>query len=204
MSAGVFWGCINYQGDLTDASFDPKEVNIGYGVFIAKRYSNPKFAFKGHIQTGAISGNDANYYKHRKRNLKFTSPVTFVGSNLEYSPWAKKNFDENGDFVRQTNLFGSFGLGFTFFNPKVQGLDDKAPDRAAEIAKTMFTIPLSIGIRFDMTEEWAISLEGSYFIPFTDYLDGVSIAAKPTNSDKYVFYGLSITKKWRDFKKAQY
>jgi hypothetical protein len=62
----------------------------------------------------------------------------------------------------------------------------------------MFTIPLSVGIRFDMTQEWSLAIEGTYFFPFTDYLDGISAAGTPTNSDKYLFYGLSLTKKWGD------
>lgn len=198
MSAGFSLGCINYQGDLSNGFIDPKEVNISYGLFIAKRYNNPKLSLKGHIRTGTITGNDLNYPEQWKRGLKFSSPVTFVGTALEYSPWAKKLFNEKGDFVRQKNVFGSAGFGFTFFNPKVQGLDEKAPDKTAEISKTMFTIPLSVGIRFDMTQEWSFAIEGSYFLPFTDYLDGISAAGTPTNSDRYLFYGLSLTKKWGD------
>ncbi len=200
MSAGFSLGCINYSGDFSKGAFDPKEVNIGYGVYVAKRYNNPKFALKGHLLRGAISGNDNNYLERYTRGLKFTSPITFVGTTVEYMPLAKKYFDEKGDFVPQKNLFFSTGLGFTFFNPKVQGLDVKAPDRTAEISKTMVTIPLNIGMRFDIVKDWSIAVEASYYVPFTDYLDGVSAAGTPTNNDKYFTYGFTLSKKWGDIK----
>ena len=200
MSAGFSLGFMNYHGDLTQRYIDHKEVNISYGVFVAKRYANPKLSLKGQLQLGSISGNDANYISRANRGLKFTSSITFVGTALEYAPLARKNFNSEGEFIPQTNIFASAGFGFTFFNPKVQGLDDKAPDRIAEISKTMFTIPLSIGIRFDMSQEWTLALEGKYFMPFTDYLDGISAAASPANSDKYLFFGLSLARKWGDMK----
>ncbi len=196
MSAGVTLGCINYQGDLVKGYVDLKEINIGYGLLIAKQFGNPKFSLKGQLQLGEISGNDANYPDRQNRGVKFTSPITFIGSAIEYAPFARNAFNSDGDFIPQKNVFVSAGLGVTFCNPKVQGLAANAPDRNADIPKTLLTIPLGIGLRFDMTEEWALSLQGSFFITSTDYLDGISIAGTPGNNDYFFFYGLSLAKKW--------
>lgn len=200
MSAGFTLGCVSYQGDLVYGLLDPREINIGMGVFISKRYANPKFALKGYFQTGTISGNDVNYVNRQKRGFSFTSSVSFVGTTVEYAPLAKKSYDENGEFVSQKNFFMATGIGFTFFNPSVKGLDVKAPDMVAEISKTMATIPLNMGFRFDMNPDWSLALEASLLMPFTDYLDGISIAATPTNSDKYFFYSVSLARKWGDLK----
>lgn len=203
MSAGFSLGCINYSGDLAKGVFDPKEVNVGYGIYIAKRYANPKFSLKGHLQTGTISGNDNNYIERWNRGYKFKSPVTFVGTTVEYAPMAKKPFDYKGNFVPQKNFFVSTGIGFTFFNPTVQGLDIKSADMTAEISKTMITIPLNMGFRFDLVKDWSIAIEGSFYMPFTDYLDGISAAVNASNSDKYLFYGFTLAKKWGDLKNVK-
>ncbi len=196
MSAGVTLGCINYQGDLVKGYVDVKEINIGYGILVAKRFDNPKFSLKGQVQLGEISGNDANYSDRQQRGLKFTSPITFVGSAIEYAPFARKAYNLDGDFIPQKNVFVSAGLGVTFFNPKVQGFAANAPDKTADIPKALLTIPLGIGLHFDMTEEWALALQGSFFIATTDYLDGISVAGTPGNNDYYFFYGLSLARKW--------
>jgi hypothetical protein len=203
MSAGFSLGSINYSGDLTKGIFDPREVNVGYGIYVAKRYANPKFALKGHLQRGDISGNDVNYLERSNRGLKFKSPVTFVGTMVEYAPMAKKYFDSKGDFVPQKNFFISTGIGFTFFNPQVKGLDLKAPDATAEISKTMITIPLNMGMRFDLVKDWSIAIEGTFYMPFTDYLDGISAAANASNRDKYLFCGFTLSKKWGDLKEVK-
>jgi OmpA-OmpF porin, OOP family len=196
MSAGITLGCINYQGDLVKGYVDLKEINIGYGLLMAKQFDNPKFSLKGQLQLGEISGNDANYPDRQNRGAKFTSPITFIGSAIEYAPFARNAFNSDGDFIPQTNVFVSGGFGVTFCNPKVEGLAANAPDRNADIPKTLLTIPLGIGLRFDMTEEWALSFQGSFFITSTDYLDGISIAGTPGNNDYFFFYGLSLAKKW--------
>ncbi len=198
MSAGLSLGCINYSGDFTNGFVDSRETNVSYGLSLTKRYANPKFALKGLVQTGTITGNDINYPERWKRNLKFSSTVTLISTTLEFMPTAKRPYNENGDFVAQKNFFASTGFGLTLFNPKVTGLDEKAPDKMAEISKAMVTIPMTIGMRFDLDPKWSISVEGSYFIPFTDYLDGISAAGTMKNSDKYLFFGLSVAKKWGD------
>ena len=201
MSAGLTLGCMNYQGDLVKGYVDIKEINIAYGIFIAKRFDNPKVAVKGQIQMGEISGNDANYPDRQQRGLKFTSPITFVGATIDYAPFARKGYNLDFDFIPRTNVFVSGGVGFTFFNPKVQGFAQNAPDKTADIPKAMVTIPLGIGVHFDMSPQWSLSLQGSYYITSTDYLDGVSIAGTPGNNDYYFFYGLSLARKWGDMKK---
>ena len=198
MSAGFSLGTVNYQGDLTKGFVNLGEINIGYGLFVTKRYDNPKFALSGHLQTGKISGNDLNYSDRWARDLKFSTPVTYLGGAFEYLPFAKKPFNEKGDFVPQKNFFVSSGMGVTFFNPTVVGLEDKAPDKIAEISKSVITIPLTVGVRFDLDPKWSIGVQATYSMPFTDYLDGVSLAGSPSNNDKYFFVGISLAKKWGD------
>ena len=201
MSAGFTLGGMNYQGDLVKGYVDAKEINIAYGIFIIKRFDNPKVSIKGQVQMGTISGNDANYPDRQNRGLKFTSPVSFVGTTIDYAPFAKKGYNLDFDFIPRTNVFLSGGLGFTFFNPKVQGFAQNAPDKTAEIFKLIATIPLGMGIHFDMSPEWSLSLQGSYYITSTDYLDGVSFAGTPGNNDYYFYYGLSLARKWGDKKR---
>ena len=191
-------GTINYQGDFTKGFVNLGEVNIGYGLFVTKRFDNPKFSLSGHLQTGDITGNDLNYLDRTKRGLKFTTPVTYLGGSFEYIPFAKKPFDEKGHFVKQKNFFVSSGMGVTFFNPKVIGLSDNAPDKVADISKAVMTIPFTMGVRFDVDPKWSIAVQATYSMPFTDYLDGVSMAGSPLNNDKYFFVGISLTKKWGD------
>lgn len=48
-----------------------------------------------------------------------------------------------------------------------------------------FSLPVGFGVRYGLTEKLSFSLEGTYRILDTDYLDGFSQSANPDKNDHY-------------------
>jgi hypothetical protein len=63
-------------------------------------------------------------------------------------------------------------------------------------ANFIISLPLGVGIKYDLSERMVIALDGSLRLCFSDYIDGISKAAGPTRNDLYssmqvmVFYKL--------------
>jgi hypothetical protein len=191
LSGGISLNLINYQGDLVKGIADFKESKLGVGVLIRKEL-NDKFAIKGNLDFGKISGNDANYTTRKARGLSFSSPLTEIAASVEWSFLGKSHTDLKGDFIKRHSPYISFGLGFTITNPTVTGLASNSPDKTAKISKTNFSLPIGIGYRFDINEQTAFAVHVVSRSTFSDYLDGVSKAANPAGNDRYFMSGVTL------------
>ena len=87
-------------------------------------------------------------------------------------------------------LFG--GLAAAFGKADTVGLPTTSADTngfgAAQIA-----IPLGVGIRLDLNEQWRLGLEVGFRPTFTDGLDGVKTSGNPDNNDWYHLSGLTLS-----------
>ena len=96
-------------------------------------------------------------------------------------------------YQRQISPFIGAGLGLAFGDAKVKVPDnDKTRFPEADDKSAFIVFPMTIGIRFDVTEALIVTGEFSVRGTFSDYLDGVSQNGNPNANDHYMFGGISI------------
>lgn len=182
LHVGVFGGAAAYNGDLTDKIFPKKVTNGAIGITVNYELQD-QIMLRGGLTYSIVGGADRFSDKPdiRTRNLSFeTSIIEFsaVGEyyllNLyerRYSPYAFA-----GLAVFKFNPYAYYGNQQKVFlkplSTEGQGLSNY-PDRK-EYSLTQFAIPFGGGVKFAVTENLRIGLEGGIRKLFTDYLDDAS------------------------------
>ena len=171
-------GAINYQGDLQSwkQSFANFHLYAGGGVYYEL---NDKLSLRVGVLAGKVSGSDKVNRLNANRNLSFESgllelqlgaeydifnayehrlvPYVFAGlAAFRYNPYTP---DARGNRIYLQTL-GTEGQGF-FQGRTRYGL-------------TQLAIPFGGGLKFSLTDDIHIRLDGSLRKLFTDYLDDVS------------------------------
>lgn len=202
MFASLFAGTSHYQGDLSEAIYEPKHTHFAGGVGLLYEM-NPHMLLRGDFTFGRISGSDADGVRNRSRNLSFTStinefsigfeysildlyyfkvsPYLFAGAALyRFSPYTK---DSNG------NLFSLWEL-----NTEGQGFYE---DRK-QYKLTQLGFPFGGGFQWAMSDNLRLGVVVGLRQTFTDYLDDVSKtyvdqdllrAKKGNNAVNYAYRG---------------
>ncbi|MEY4906272.1 MAG: hypothetical protein RLZZ292_4087 [Bacteroidota bacterium] len=188
-SAGLFLGGANYQGDLVAKEVALKETNLAFGVFAQYSVTN-KLSLRGNVFNGSIGGTDLGT-RNAARGLSFSTNI-FEGSMVaNWDILGKARFDSKGTFTRAYTPYIFAGVGMVLFKPTVTGLSQNSPDSKAEYGSFQLTLPFGMGIKYDLTKQITLSVEGSTHLPFTDYLDGVSEEGNPGNHDWYSWGGIT-------------
>ncbi len=211
LEVGLFAGLSNYQGDLIvpTYAFNGDNVNFAWGAHL--RYNmNPTWALRLNFANTTLSGDEINYddNNHSVRAYNFgidteKTPVTEFGVLLEWDILGKRRYP-NGGFKKVVSPYLFGGLAFASFDatPKFDNnndprfttngqLDLVRQDEAVEETSGL-TIPLGGGLRFDLSENLHVDLEVGFRTAFTDYLDGISLAADPDDNDWYSFAGVNL------------
>lgn len=190
--AGLTLGLTTYNGDI-----DVVAQNLGsamrpaIGLLGKYRLSN-SLLLRGQILTGKLSGSEKNHPTvwRQERGLSFEAKLTEVSALLEYEVVTKKRFTG----------FTFGGLGVTYFNPKTdfnlpnKYIDDVNTDAQTNYKKITLTVPLGVGLKYSLPNEFYLSAEMGYRFVFTDYLDGISKVGNPDRKDTYYYSGLTLTK----------
>jgi len=195
----VHVGSFIYQGDLTPNDFGAfNTMKPGFGIS-ATRNINSLYAVRFQLLRGSLKGDDAKYDNpawRQQRNFNFKTPVT------ELSALLLRNItglipNEAGIINFSPYVFG--GISYSFLKIKrdwsqfnyshfageiavINGLNE---DINHKIPKGIFSLPIGFGVRYGITEKLSFSLEGTYRILDTDYLDSFSQAANPDKNDHY-------------------
>ena len=93
-------------------------------------------------------------------------------------------FPDNPRLVRPSrastfNAYGFIGFGLTTVNPKAE-LDGvshnlrKLQTEGISYGGIALVIPVGLGVRYQLNDDFAVALEGGYRFTFTDYLDDLS------------------------------
>jgi opacity protein-like surface antigen len=196
---GVHIGSFIYQGDLTPIELGAfNTMKPGFGIS-GTRNINSLYAVRLQFLRGWLKGDDSKYDNpawRQQRNFNFKTPVT------ELSALLVRNItglipNEAGIINFSPYVFG--GISYSFLKIKrdwsqfnyshfaaetavVNGLTE---DINHKVPKGIFSIPIGFGVRYGITEKLSFSLEGTYRILDTDYLDGFSQAANPDKNDHY-------------------
>ncbi len=191
-SIGAFVGGSNYQGDVVQSHLMINETQLAYGGFV--RYNvSPKIEFKGNVYAGTLTGNDKNFASRIDRGLYFRTSILEGGVNVEWNILGGMRYNKNNMYTPVRTPYIFTGIGAVLINPKVYGLPDNSPDLTADIKKFQFMVPIGIGYKYDLTPKIQMNVEIASHLPFTDYLDGVSLSGKPDNNDWYVFGGFGVS-----------
>ncbi len=187
-SVGISGGVLNYTGDLLKYQDMIKFLRPGVGISGSYRF-DPFLSARLGIMHGSIEADDAKSSEEglRQRNLSFRSSITELSATFVFDFIPTESY-----YYRRPKwtpyVFGGVAL-FTF-NPKAQlngeyielkplgtegqfltDPDDRYPEpyNLVQIA-----IPLGIGFRYTLGQNWDISIESGFRKTYTDYLDDAS------------------------------
>jgi len=171
-------GLINYGGDLQSTVYTFSQS--GFAVAAGATYRIKKFVVRAGITTGKIQGSDSANSEFKQRNLSFQSKI-FEGSlGLEYDIF---DLDE-----KKFTPYGFAGLAvyhhdpYTYYNGQKiylqplstegQGLPEYPGIKSYSL--TQMAVPLGIGFKYKVSEQFHVGVEFCSRFLFTDYLDDVS------------------------------
>ena len=196
---GVHLGAFIYQGDLTPNDFGAfNTMKPGFGIS-GTRNINSLYAVRFQLLHGSLKGDDAKYDNpawRQQRNFNFKSPVT------ELSVLLVRNIsalipNEAGIINFYPYVFGGISYSFlkikrdwsqfdyAHFAGETAVLTGLSADISHKVPKGIFSLPIGAGVRYGINEKLSFTLEGTYRILDTDYLDGFSQAANPDKNDHY-------------------
>ena len=190
--AGLTLGATAYNGDIDIVAKNVgSAINPAIGILGKYRLSN-KFLVRAQLLTSKLSASEKKHPTawRAERGLSFEAKLTELSALLEYEVITKRRFTG----------FTFGGLGVSYFNPKTnfnlpnKYIDDANPDADAKFKKITLAIPLGIGLKYSLPQDFYLSAEAGYRFVFTDYLDGISKIANPKRNDAYYYAGLTITK----------
>lgn len=198
---GMFIGQSLYQGDIAAKNVDLKQANIAFGITTRYAYYYT-LNIRANLLVGRLSGSDAASGDpgRMKRNINFTTSLIEISGMAEWEPLGKTRSLEGGKkkFFVSPYLMGGLGVAFTNPKPKFPELGNpgsqtpELQDLRAGYSKVHMVLPLGGGLRYDINRKWMVGAEIASRLPFTDYLDGVSIAGNPDKIDWYWFYGVTF------------
>lgn len=196
---GIHAGAFIYQGDLTPnelGAFNTMKPGLGIS---ATRNINSLYAVRFQFLRGSLKADEAKYDDpawRQQRNFNFKTPVTELSLHvlrnvtgllpneagiINFNPYVFAGI--NYSFLKIRRDWTRFNYShFAGESGVVNGLNE---DINHKVPKGIFSIPVGIGVRYGITEKLSFSLEGTYRILDTDYLDGFSQAANPDKNDHY-------------------
>jgi len=201
---GVFLGMSNYIGDL---AAEPQLSESGFSVgLMGSSNISRKFNLRANLLYNEIQGSDFNFPENEERinrGFSFESTIVELSATVEWEPFGRNRYQSNAaGRIQFSTIISPFlylggGLSFAstdpdFSNSPQSGNSGIVIDTQGGDTFTNFTIPFGAGVKFDVTEKVLFGLEIGGRYGFTDYLDGISEAADPTDDDWYFTVGLNL------------
>lgn len=193
---GVSPAIFIYQGDLTPEQLGSfKTMRLGI-ILHGSKILNAAFSLRTNLAIGGLKGDDAKYNNpeyRKQRNFNFRTPVAEISELVVWNPLGK-NYSEKGF---SPYFFGGAGISllkikrdWSNFNAAYFGDGSDisaglAADGSHKLPKLIPVIPAGAGVRYELSQRFAVNAETAYRFVFTDYLDGFSKAANPDRNDHY-------------------
>jgi len=188
---GGFIGLSNYMGDFAPTPVAANETNLSFGGHY-RYFLNPTLALKGSVSFARISGDYANI-PNATRDLKMETSLLEIGLQGEWHFLATSRFNNAGVYARQASPFIGAGIAAAFGEADILAPNnDKVRYPEADDSSTFIVFPITLGMRFDLTEYLIMTGEFGLRATLTDYLDGVSVTGNPDANDHYFLGGISI------------
>ncbi len=192
--AGIFVGIAQYQGDLSPTPIAASETNLALGG-LYRYLLNSNLAIKGTVTWGKISGNDRNRESFRpgQREWSMENSIIELAMHSEWNFFGTNRYSGSGLFVPRYNPFVSVGLGAAFTNLRLQmPAEDRSKIPEPDAISTFLVVPISAGMRFDISPDFLVTAEFGTRATFSDYIDGISYNGNPNKNDWYFFAGISL------------
>jgi OmpA-OmpF porin, OOP family len=193
---GPYFGLSFSQNDMV--SFSTEELYSSGAIALRKQLNN-HFSLRANIFTGKLTGYDKNLSSHAARGYSFKSSVHEFALIGEYYFLGNQRTSQKRMHKMWSPYF-LLGGGIALTNPKVDFNESQNIAQAANIAKdkanktTRFAaMPIGFGVKYDLNDKMRLYAEAGIRWVFSDYLDGVSLAASPKQNDTYSFIGAGIT-----------
>ncbi|HOY08034.1 MAG TPA: DUF6089 family protein [Saprospiraceae bacterium] len=198
--AGFLFGVTNYSGDMVEKRIELSETHVGYGAY-GRYHLGPVFSVKAHVYSGSISGDDANSSSHPQRSLRFSTNIVELGLVGEINFGRRKRFSSTGihNFSVTPYIFAGIGATFASAEAEYYGPADqlnenlKVPLPEEGLSDKFILMPVGAGIRADISEAFALGVEGGVRPVFSDDLDGVRYNGNPESGDWYYFAGVTAS-----------
>jgi hypothetical protein len=177
----LFTGAINYQGDLNPNSFTFRHSNLATGLLIRKPM-NRWFTVRAGLNMGKISASDSwNREYLKERNLSFTTSIkeAYIGLELTVLDLSTTKFTPflyGGASVFHFNPWARDNSGAKVFlkplSTEGQGLAPYPDQKPYNL--TQFALSFGGGMKYAITDGFALGIEFHQRKSFTDYIDDVS------------------------------
>lgn len=205
LEAGLFLGLSTYQGDLTKTSApELGESGVSFGV-VGRYHLYQMLSIRGDLRYGRISGSDFNYFDRKARGFTFKTSIVQFSALAEFEPMGMmRYYSGTSRFKKLISPYLYTGISLAHINPTIDfsksQIDSFAglavQDQNADYSKLNFVLPIGFGLKVDVKEFWLISLDLSFQYPFSDYVDGYSLAGNPDANDWYFYGGIIVTKRF--------
>jgi hypothetical protein len=170
---GLMGGGSNYHGDLA-YNIVPKETKLSGGAFFRYNF-NEFWAIRPTVSYFHITGSDANFDEYYYRNLSFRNRIYEVSSVFEFNfqPFSNSSIHET------TTFYGLLGIGAFKHEPEAyldgQWYKLKSHNTENNSYKLLqLNIPIGVGIKHALNDNFILGVEAGWRKTFTDYLDDVS------------------------------
>jgi Domain of unknown function (DUF6089) len=196
LGAGI--GAFVYQGDLSPSRLGSfRTLRPGLNLQGTKIMSQV-VSVRANLAFSKLTGDEskfANPEYRQQRSFKFTSPLIEASALLVWDVMGRNYRERYKTF--SPYVFAGAGLSYVnikrdwsamnteIFGPASEVQTGLTADAAQRLPRLLPVIPVGAGLRYDFSHRFAASLETSYRITFTDYLDGFSKAANPKKNDHY-------------------
>ncbi|MEN2415587.1 type IX secretion system protein PorG [Flavobacterium mesophilum] len=191
---GVFLGGSNFIGDVGSTTYINPD-KLAFGV-LYKWNKSPRHAYRFSYTQSTVSGNDVDSDEtgRNRRGYSFRNNIKELSAGLEFN-----FFDFNlHDYHTKVTPYIYTGLSYFFYDDLyITGGETYKDKTSSSIA-----IPMTLGIKSNVTPHFIIGAEVGARYTFTDNIDG----SNPNNSnfsnlrfgnlnnnDWYVFSGITLT-----------
>jgi hypothetical protein len=200
VEVGLMLGASNYLGDLSNETFVMKESHFSGSLFGRYNFS-PRFALKGNFGYARVSGDDKNFVSEKRdyvlnqvltpdfefnkaRNLNFFSDIYEFSLHGEFNLLPN---DLNSYSARPFIPYVFLGIGIFNFNPKTtynnntvelqpvatEGQGSTTYNDFKPYNLTSICIPIGLGFRQKIADDFFLGIEGGFRFTRTNYLDDV-------------------------------
>ncbi|MFN3917214.1 MAG: DUF6089 family protein [Flavobacteriales bacterium] len=181
---GLFLGGSYYIGDLNQTHFN--QTKPAFGLLYRVNSNEGRLALRLHFMYGTVGAYDSKSKDEfiQNRNLHFRSRIFELGPSVEIN-YMKYKFGDMKTHVGTAYIL----LGLTYFrmNPQAELNDgwidlqplgtegqETAQNRNSRYKQNQISIPVGLGLKWNLNDRFAMSVEYGIRKTFTDYLDDVS------------------------------
>ena len=138
--------------------------------------------------------------------MSFESNFIEVSMAAEFEPLGEDRYLSNAGNASTISPYLFLGVGVTFTQPTVDMSEFNGDEELLELINmdiqksssiVHLTIPMGFGLKLDVSEKVFLGMELGIRYPFSDYLDGISLAGNPDRNDLYMIGGFNVGYKLR-------